>query len=52
MAYNEDGNLIGRAGALLVIALAAWGVHKISCATDSCPVMESSCCTGEKPAAK
>lgn len=53
---NEDGNVIGRIGALLVIGLCLLGVRRIqSGALEMCPPEKDkaalSCCAGEtKPA--
>lgn len=49
--FLSDGNYIGRLGAILVVGLAVWGVHKVNCASGMCPVMKTdSCCAA--PAAK
>lgn len=50
---NEDGNVIGRVGALAVIALALWGVNRVMCGPEHCPMPRggSSCCPGEDKAA-
>jgi hypothetical protein len=51
MTINQDGNVVGRVGALAVIAFALWGVHKVSCDAGWCPTMQqasASCCpTGQ-----
>jgi hypothetical protein len=50
MQMNQDGNVVGRVGALALIGLALWGVHRINCSAGYCPVMQKaalSCCTGE-----
>lgn len=50
MTINQDGNVVGRIGALAVIALTLWGVHRVSCNEGYCPTMQkasSSCCMGE-----
>lgn len=47
---NQDGNVVGRIGAVAVIALTLWGVHKVNCSTGYCPTMKqasSSCCPTE-----
>lgn len=47
---NEDGNVIGRVGALAVIVFAVWGVTRINAGKfRMCPVEKAtlSCCTGE-----
>lgn len=42
-----DRNLVGRVGAALCLGLAAFGVHRLSCGTEMCPVMKTdSCCAG------
>ncbi len=44
--FLSDGNYIGRVGAVAVIALAVWGVHKVNCDSGMCPVMKTdSCCS-------
>lgn len=54
MDYNADGNILGRLGAIALLALAAFGVHRVSCGGTMCPLMKTvSCCSGEsapKPA--
>lgn len=49
---NEDGNIIGRIGALALIAAAGFGLHRLNCATgEMCPVIKTdSCCAGETQA--
>lgn len=47
MTINQDGNVVGRVGALAVIAFALWGVHKVNCDAGWCPTMKqasASCC--------
>ena len=42
---NSDGNVIGRLGAIAVLAAAGFGLHRINCADGMCPVMKTdSCC--------
>jgi len=45
---NSDGNLIGRVGAILVLAAAGFGLHRLNCSTgEMCEIMKTeSCCTG------
>ena len=45
---NEDGNLLGRALAVLVLGAAGFGVHRLLCADASCPLIGGrvSCCAG------
>lgn len=44
---NDDGNIIGRIGAIALIVAAGFGLHKISCDGGMCPVMKAdSCCSG------
>lgn len=54
MKMNEDGNVIGRLGALAVIAFTVWGVHRINCNEGYCPIMQKSamscCAPGESHA--
>lgn len=50
MNINQDGNVVGRIGAVAVIAVTLWGVHKVSCSTGWCPTMKqasASCCPTE-----
>ena len=50
---NSDGNVIGRLGAIAVLAAAGFGLHRINCADGMCPVMKTeSCCTGADGHAK
>lgn len=52
MTFNQDGNMIGRIGAVAVIGLTLWGVHKVSCEAGFCPTMNkpaASCCPTEAP---
>lgn len=54
---NSDGNIIGRLGAIALLAAAGFGLHRLNCSTgDMCPVMKTdSCCAGadgKAPAAK
>lgn len=52
---NGDGNLLGRIGAIILIAAAGFGLHRLNCSTgEMCEVMKTdSCCAGEtKTAAK
>lgn len=54
MTFNQDGNVIGRVGALAVIALALWGVHRVSCDEGFCVTMDKPavdcCASGAKTA--
>jgi hypothetical protein len=61
--FLSDGNYIGRLGAVVLIGLAFYGVHKVNCESGMCPVMKTdSCCStpdaahapapAAKPAAK
>ncbi len=53
MNYNEDGNVIGRAGAVALIALALFGAHRLTCGGTMCPVMKTdSCCAPAAAPAK
>lgn len=52
---NGDGNLLGRLGAIVLIAAAGFGLHKLNCSTgEMCPVVQTDgCCAGDsKTAAK
>jgi len=52
---NGDGNLLGRLGAIVLIAAAGFGLHKLNCSTgEMCPVVQNDgCCAGDaKTAAK
>jgi hypothetical protein len=44
---NSDGNLLGRVGAVVLIAAAGFGLHRLNCSTGAmCPVMKTeSCCS-------
>lgn len=45
---NQDGNLLGRLGAIAVLAAAGFGLHRLNCgAGEMCPLMKTdSCCAG------
>jgi hypothetical protein len=44
---NSDGNVIGRVGAVLLLAAAGFGLHRINCGGGMCPLMKTeSCCAG------
>lgn len=51
--FNEDGNLLGRVGAVALLVAAGFGLHRLQCGSGSlCPVMKSgSCCSGAAQAA-
>jgi hypothetical protein len=51
---NDDGNLIGRVGAVLLLAAAGFGLHRLNCETgEMCPLMQTdSCCAGSSVHAK
>lgn len=51
---NRDGNIIGRLGALALIAAAGFGLHRLNCADGQmCPAMRTdSCCSGASAHAK
>ena len=46
---NEDGNILGRIGAVALLAAAGFGLHRLNCASgEMCAVMKTdSCCSGE-----
>ena len=50
---NGDGNLLGRIGAIALIAAAGFGLHRLNCSTgEMCPVMQTDgCCAGENKTA-
>lgn len=48
---NSDGNLMGRALALIVLGASAFGLHKINCGAGSCPLMADKAYCGSKTAA-
>lgn len=50
-SYVSDGNYIGRLGAVLVLGLSIYGVHKVNCDAGMCPVMKTDSCCGSVPAA-
>ncbi len=42
-----DGNILGRLGALALIAAAGFGLHRLNCGDGMCPLMKTdSCCAG------
>ncbi len=45
---NDDGNILGRLGAVILIAAAGFGLHRLNCGTgEMCPLMQTdSCCSG------
>lgn len=44
---NEDGNIIGRIGAVVLLVAAGFGFHRLSCDAGMCPLMQTdSCCSG------
>jgi hypothetical protein len=50
---NEDGNVIGRVGAIALIVAAGFGLHRLSNDGGMCPMMKTdscSCCSGMKHA--
>ncbi len=52
--FNEDGNLLGRIGAVALLVAAGFGLHRLSCGSgEMCPVMKTdSCCAGAEDRAK
>jgi hypothetical protein len=45
--YGTDGNVIGRVGAVLLLAAAGFGLHRLNCGDGMCPLMKTeSCCAG------
>ncbi len=46
---NGDGNIIGRIGAVALLAAAGFGLYRLNCSTgEMCEVMQTdSCCPGE-----
>lgn len=52
-SINGDGNLLGRLGAIALLAAAGFGLHRLNCSTgEMCPVMQTDgCCAGDKTAA-
>jgi hypothetical protein len=48
MKLFSDGNFIGRIGAILLLAAAGFGLHRLNCGTGGmCPLMKTdSCCSG------
>lgn len=50
---NEDGNMLGRLGAVALLVAAGFGLHRISCDSGMCPLMKTdSCCAGAMGHAK
>ncbi|MDD5304562.1 MAG: hypothetical protein PHS14_15810 [Elusimicrobia bacterium] len=44
---NEDGNILGRLGAIALIVAAGFGLHRLNCDAGMCPLMQTdSCCAG------
>lgn len=44
---NDDGNMIGRLGALALLLAAGFGLRELSGSPDMCPVVKTdSCCSG------
>lgn len=44
---NEDGNIIGRVGAIALLVAAGFGFHRLNCSGGMCPVVKTdSCCAG------
>lgn len=52
--FNEDGNILGRIGAVALLVAAGYGLHRLNCGGGMCPVLKTdSCCAGAaKPAAE
>lgn len=43
---NEDGNILGRVGAVALLIAAGFGLHRLNCSAGMCPVMKTdSCCS-------
>lgn len=43
----EDGNILGRLGAVALLVAAGYGLHRLNCGGGLCPVMKTdSCCAG------
>jgi hypothetical protein len=50
---NEDGNILGRLGAIALIVAAGFGLHRLNCEGGMCPLMKTdSCCAGAMGHAK
>ncbi len=51
---NEDGNILGRVGAVALLVAAGFGLHRLTCGSgEMCPVMKTdSCCAGADGPAK
>ena len=48
----DDGNYLGRLGAIALIVAAGFGLHRLNCGDGMCPLMKTdSCCAGETKAA-
>ena len=51
MQMNQDGNVVGRLGAIAAIVAVLYGVHRINCSAGYCPLMQkqasAACCMGE-----
>ncbi|MCM2305109.1 MAG: hypothetical protein NDJ72_10430 [Elusimicrobia bacterium] len=49
---NADGNLLGRLGAITLLAAAGFGLYRLNCSGGMCPpVQTDSCCAGAEKAA-
>ena len=45
--FISDGNIIGRLGAIALIVAVGFGLHRLSCDSGMCPLMQTdSCCAG------
>lgn len=42
--FNDDGNILGRLGAVAILAALGFGYHKLSCGEGMCPMMKTDCC--------
>jgi hypothetical protein len=44
---NEDGNILGRLGAVALLVAVGFGLHRLNCEGGMCPVVKTdSCCAG------
>lgn len=50
---NEDGNILGRFGAVALLIAAGFVLHRLNCGAGMCPLMKTgSCCDGTMGHAK
>lgn len=40
-----DGNILGRLGAVVLLAAAGYGLHRLNCSGGMCPMKKTDCCS-------